>query len=585
MKWQSLNKKPLLDQLGEWWKERKAAKAAAAGGGSPPTPGGPAPAPPTPPTPTVEINKGLRWILGVIFGLVAVNVSVRWWNESIGIGRALLVLTTCAVLLLGWLFWKERRIEKFREWIIRHLNTLKTELARYWKTMMRDTNEEGERISPASFWRLVGFIYAALIALDIFLLVQKGHEWKIGQAVAITWNWGMFLLLLKVAHAAASIRMIGPQEIGARFFWGKPLHDLTPGPVFVPLGICQLATEDATVQQDELPAPPEKIFRVKEAAGEETPEADVVPADLVEKGFKPPIRITFGFPGRELRADPEASDEEKRLIARMNEYITAIKNEKSGADKEEKTDPFDSRLTAEVFVVIRWRILRFCQFFSTIMSMDEARKQMEDTTTAMLTRAFAKITPAVALEHLGTQSGALLEEIRERVGQKTPARRVGVGSKPWGVSVETAQIKLINFSHKLNKRVQEMAEAQAERRAKITRAEGEGERKRIERKGEGLGEEAYLAARGRGLQQMAQLLNLPATIIVGAEVARTIGENPQKTIIIPGSGGLTDLLGMAAAIGQTLGTGSGGVNAPPPIPPRPLPPQGGTTERGGSNAP
>jgi regulator of protease activity HflC (stomatin/prohibitin superfamily) len=467
-------------------------------------------------------------------------------------------LIVATVVATGLIVHKKRKM--IRDWLKTFFPEKREKPGNNSEKTDQKVKEEGTSvslISTATFWKWVIAIYVAIILLEWFWLRQYEFSWSIG-GVVIRGNVGFLVFMAQVAYTVASFKVVGATEIGGRLLFNRPLNELKSGLVWIPLWICQLGTVSKTVFEDELPAPPEKIWRPKKSKREEQQlEADVVPPEMEKIGYRPPIRVTFGLPNVEIEVEEEATEERKKQLKRINQFIEKIKKQ-----SVEQVDPYNSRLVAEVFIVIRWRIEKYLQFLTTIGTREEARAQMEDTAIAMVTREFAKITPAVALAHLGLISQSLLSEIRERVGQEQTEEKENF--RPWGIAVETAQIKLINFSHELNESVQGMAEAQAEKVTEITRAQGRKARLELEGRGEGEAERARLEGRGTGLQQMASALNLPTNFVIAAELARQFGQNPQKEVIVSGVGGFSDLLGIAAAISRGV---SSSPSAPADIPP------------------
>ncbi|TSC85195.1 MAG: hypothetical protein G01um101417_62 [Parcubacteria group bacterium Gr01-1014_17] len=388
------------------------------------------------------------------------------------------------------------------------------------------------KIKPArTFWTTVAIVY--LTAL--FVIIMTNSDMKL-LGTELSWNWGRATFWTLCFYTLLSLRVVKEDEVGARLFFRRPLHNLSSGLVFIPLGFCQIVKETRLIMQDELPAPPEKIWRTKKGKrGEASPEADVVPADKAKEGYKPPIRITFGAPNVELPENTTDKVEQEQNIE-INKHIKKIREAQQGENGVR--DPFDFRMTAEVFLIIRWRIDDFVRFISTIGTIDKARTQIEDTATAAVTRAFAKISPAVALAHLGTQSKYLRAEIEERISGKGEEKK----RLPWGIKMETAQIKLINFSHEFNDAVQERAEAEAIAQVKATEGKGEGDK-----------EKRILTGRADGLKHMAKELGVSSAAVLASETARAITQNPGQKTIIAGSGGLADLMGVVTALGQTLG--------------------------------
>lgn len=329
-----------------------------------------------------------------------------------------------------------------------------------------------------------------------------------------SWNWGWATLFALISYILLSLRIVGPKELGVLLFFGKPIKELRSGLVFVPWLICQLNKETRLTIQDELPADPQYIFRREDV-------------EVVPPGFFPPIRIPFGFPRKEL----------EKIITKSPDGKT-IEHELTVPPED---DPLNIRITAEVVPVIRWRIENYIQFLITIGSREQARRQMEDCAVASLTREFAKITPAVALANLGTYSISLQNEIRARI-------------ENWGIKLESAQIKIINFHRDLNDAISAVPEAKLNAKAIITKSEAAKEQERLLGEGKGAAEKAVLDGRTAGFKKMMNDLNVSAEVILGAETARAITENPGQKTVIVGQQGFTDLIGIATGIGKTKET-------------------------------
>jgi len=355
------------------------------------------------------------------------------------------------------------------------------------------------------------FFWVPVILIYILLIVVAAVMGLFMDPIEIfdeTYGVGMLMLYVLLLYTAASLRIVGPTELGCRLLFGKPLDCVSSGLTFVPLWICELVTETGLVIQDELPAEPEKIYRGN--AGDEF--GKTVPKELQDIGMKPPIRVTFSGHNEESEDD-----------------------EKNGA-KIGENDPYDTRLTAEVVPVVRWKIDDFVTFLKTIGSIDKARKQMEDSCVKTFTEQLTRVSPAVALLRISTFSQELQKSIETLV-------------QTWGIKIESAQIKAINFSRELNESVQNVV-VQG-RKKEASRLEGEGLGKK---------EEAILKGRTDGLKKMMADLEIKGEVVIGAETARAIageGTKSSQRTIIAGSGGFADLIGTAAAIGESLRTKQG----------------------------
>lgn len=355
------------------------------------------------------------------------------------------------------------------------------------------------------------YIWAVVIVTVLIILIIVGlnlfHSVTIGDVKHGVGTLFLYGLLICIA---ASVRTVGPTEIGCLLLFNKPVGNVKPGIVIVPVLICRLVIEKGTVIQDELPTDPEFIYR----GSEKDLEGKTVPEELKLKGYKPPIRVTFNGPSSEADTEVTLSDGTKKIIS--------------------KTDPYNRRLTCEVTPIVRWRIIDFVKFIQNIGDMESARKQMEDTCVEIFTQELTRITPAEALLRMREYSDKL----------KTALEKT---TTTWGVQIEDAQLKGIGFSHELNKAVQAVVEE--ERNMEANRLKGLGEGARIK---------GVLDARTEGYTKMKDGLGVGGHIIIGAETARAIageGDKSGQKTIIAGSGGFADLIGAATTISETLKKG------------------------------
>ena len=361
-------------------------------------------------------------------------------------------------------------------------------------------------------------IAIVLVAWFLFIDIEKTDTAKeTAKILGQEWNWGWAMFFAQILYIVFSFKTVGPTELGAILFFGKPVKEVSSGLVFIPLGICKLQTETRLTIQDELPSDPQHIYR-----GE----------DKIPEGMFPPIRIPFGFP--RTAEDLEKLDIKFPPGMTKKELVVPLED-----------DPLNVRVTAEVVPIIRWNIKDYIQFLTTIGSRKEARNQMEDCAIASLTREFAKITPAVALANLGTYSYALEEEIKERI-------------EGWGINLKNAQIKAINFHRDLNTAIGEVPRMKLKAKTITINAKAEKEQKRLLGEGEGAAEKAILDGRTAGLKTMKDDLGLAPDLVLSAETARAITQNPGQKTVIVGPKGFSDLIGIATGIEKTLKDDDGG---------------------------
>lgn len=343
------------------------------------------------------------------------------------------------------------------------------------------------------FWVWVG------IAYFILSLVSLALSFDSTTFLGMEWNWGIALFFAIILYTIASFRTIGPTELGARIFLGKPIDQVSSGFVFIPFGIFTLQTETRLIIQMELPSEPENIYREPEVGGD----------GKVPEGKFPPIRIPFGRP----------ADEGSSFVL--------------------DRDPLNQRLIEEVVPIIRWRITNYVKFLTVIGDKEQARNQIEDLCVSVLSREFGQVTPSQVTADYQKYNTILTNEIKRSIGT-------------WGITLESAKIKVINFSRSLNKAIQTIAENTAKGKAAIIEAEGLKKAAILDGEGKGAAEKAILDGRTGGLKKMKDDLGLPSEAIIGAETARAITNNPGQKTIIAGSGGFRDLAIVGAVLGETL---------------------------------
>ena len=382
------------------------------------------------------------------------------------------------------------------------------------------SHEVNEPRNKSLFGMITAIVYFILFILDYFCLSRFYYEkiiWGMG------WNWGFAMFLLQVFYTLISFRTVGPKELGAILLFEKPLFAVESGLKFVPFLVCRLVKETRNVIEDELPTKPELIYRSKRG------EEEVVPENLLKAGYKPPIRVQFGWPGVRIDIPEEADKRTKKLYEELNNLID---------EQKIKDDPLNVRMTAETPLVVRWKIKSLVEFLRTFGSKEEAKNQIQDIAVAMLNREFSKITPAVAQAHLGKFSELIMADTIARIGSNS-------------IEIQTILIRPFVYSHDLNVSLLKEAQARAEKKAAITNAEAQKEQERLTGEGKGLAARAILDGRTKGLQKMAKTLKIAPEIVVSAETAGKIIEHPDQKMIIAGTPGFTDLMTIAYALVKT----------------------------------
>jgi regulator of protease activity HflC (stomatin/prohibitin superfamily) len=322
--------------------------------------------------------------------------------------------------------------------------------------------------------------------------------------LGVEWNVGYIIWVLGLCFLLTQIRFVGPEDMLGIEVVGFPTIVVSGGPVIILPGLHELHLFPRSTIEMELPDEPENIFRNE--------DVEIVPPGLV-----PPVRITFTLAPRD--------------DANFN-----------------PNDPLNERITAEVPTFVRWRIRNFWDFYVRINTLTEARRQLADMVIARLQERLSQLTVAQALQ----QQEVINNELDNLVRKKTVN---------WGIELIDVRIKLIGFSHDLNRSIGGMAQAAANKRSTILEAEGTEQQLTLEGQGRANAVRTEIEARADGQKKMAQELGVTGASILAAETTRAIGESPSTKIVV-GTAGIKELVGIGAAVTEAFTS----TPTPPPVP-------------------
>ncbi len=293
-------------------------------------------------------------------------------------------------------------------------------------------------------WFVVIFVYIAIFAVAATLWMMNGLWFSLPV------NPGLILLLLAVFYGILSIRIVGPQELGAVILLGKPAYEVESGPCFVPWIVSRLVKETALTVEIELPDEPENVQKADQ--------------DHIAPGKVAPLRITH-------------ADGPSAYYGDNGEKPEDIAAEKKKFDE----DPIHRRITVEHQLIIRFRIKKepgnFIQFLTTIGSMQEAIRQLEDEAVTAAQTELARRTPAQMFAYMGNINRAILRQLKILTGELKSLDEAGkipnAGfDNPWGIEVINAQIKQPDLGQDINKSMTLRAAAINTKLAKFEEAEG-----------------------------------------------------------------------------------------------------------------
>lgn len=340
------------------------------------------------------------------------------------------------------------------------------------------------------FWVIVAVLFGILFGIEYFVLSKMATK-----IFNIEINYGWMVFFGQLFYLIISLKQIGPTELGAVLFFGKPIKEVESGLVFVPLGVCSLITENALIIQEQYPDDPEKVWKG---------DSDKMPLD---GNFVPPIRITH----------------------------------KAGTDEESKIDPLHKRMTTEVSIIVRYKIKKgqYVIFLQTIGDTREARRQIRDTVVATARKEFARKTPATTLNEWEQMDKKLKTDVVELV-------------KGWGVKVDDVRMEDIDLGKTVNTSLRDIPDSIMKKDVIKTNADGEEYKRTHEGIGTAEARRIFLEAEAIGYQKIAKKLGITdGAFIIGMETAKAALEK-SKYSIVSGSDGMKDIFSMAATIQSIL---------------------------------
>ena len=244
--------------------------------------------------------------------------------------------------------------------------------------------------------------------------------------------------------------------------------------------------------------------------GQEVP-AQITP-DALAEGWVEPVRATFDD------ADPKGVEDP---VVKAGFTIVDANPKKEDCDK----DPLTRRITAEVPIVIRYKVEDFLIFYQTIGSIKEAKRQLFDM-------AIAETIPAL---EVGTVARA---QTNRAVISEYVTKRLADSTANWGIAIQPVRIKPFIFGRDLNVALQTIPEANA--KAQSTMLAASAKKFQLEKEGEGAAAAiaARLQAEANGYKQIATATGADGQAVLAAQTMQTALEKAQYTLVA-GSNGLS----------------------------------------------
>lgn len=322
-------------------------------------------------------------------------------------------------------------------------------------------------------------------------------------------------IYLGIAYFIFSFRFWDPvkeTDRAARIFFGRDAGDVGPGPVFAPLLLVQVVPVKVSITQREFPGEPNTVYR-----------GNLNDPTINLTGKVLPIRIPF----RESISDEDAKAQfgDDYIVTTQDgtkiTFLAAVTN-----------DGLSSRITAELYMVVRFTPKNIYRFIRNIGDIDEAVKQIEDEMVTTATQYLGRMSYAQAIANIRWLNIILYRAVARRIGAADEDS--ANSDHAWGVELHDVRVKNIELDHTTNESIRDAASARFGATKTVTAAQAEKQKRVLE--GEGAAhaarnlQEQILVGRAAGSKKMMEDLGVGGREIINAEVARAIAEGGNTTI-------------------------------------------------------
>jgi regulator of protease activity HflC (stomatin/prohibitin superfamily) len=380
-------------------------------------------------------------------------------------------------------------------------------------------------------------------------------------------DWRIALVAIAI-HVYLSIVSINERQLGAMFFWGKPIKDsrsktgfkdLDSGPYFAFWPFFYIRTATKNVVQIE-------IGVLEEGEKEKAKKLeDSVSVYLLED----PLRVNWGNINT---ANPPANKKEREMF--------------------KKGDPYADNMVTDTRVTVRFCIQSLTKLILKAGSLDEGIELIQKVATSTLVSHAGKSFVGRAIRNMDALDNKLKKAVEEFVVDPNSSAYSSSPEKSWGIDVEKTQVTRLGTSKRVNQAIADKdkviflaqgektrlieegigtAEATKQKAyaekirlteegvgtANAIKAKAEADRERLVKEGQGNAEAAKLLlfAQQEGTAKLAELAKLPEGQLVLQLQALQKGLEAGNTVILP-----AELSKLVGALTDKF--------TPPPEPPR-----------------
>lgn len=342
--------------------------------------------------------------------------------------------------------------------------------------------------------------FAGLVVIIAICLIAVA-SWSVPlfSKFDIAFDGGPTTLLFACIYLAASLKEVGPDDMGGAFCYGKALVRLDAGLHFIPLGLMQLRTVPRPVQEFQCPGEPEEVQK-----GE-----DKNPLDA---GKVRPIR-----------------------------FVTR-------APRQDEKGMLDTQMTLDLNFVVQYAITDIFDFVANYGSIENIKKQLRDIGETTLAEEVTKHTPASFIERLPRTNKKLVEKVRGRFLHS-------------GINIISVRLVSPDITHEVSKALANIPIARAQ--AQQAEILSTGERTRLTNVGQGAANAklSMLSAQAKGQKEIKDALGVDGHAVIAAEAVDGLSEKTDMLIL--GQGGMRDAMSLVKGAQSALNIGNGAKGAKP----------------------
>ena len=346
--------------------------------------------------------------------------------------------------------------------------------------------------APVLYWSLMACGITIVVILAIAAWATRGVFLYKG---IITFKGGATFSALLAIYVSLSLKVVGVDELGGAFFYGKALVRLSAGPHFIPWGFMQVGKVSRLVQEFQCPGEPEVVFK-----GDDR--------DPLPQGMVRPIRAVSRAP----------KDDEKKIL--------------------------DTQMTLVLSFVVQLAVTDVFDFMANFGSFKLVQKQLRDIGEVTIVETVSQNTPAEYIENLPDTNKKLITVAQDRFEHS-------------GIKIISVRLISPDLSHDVSKALAGIPEERAKAEQVKVRSLARKVELTNEGAGKAAAELALLTAQAKGRKEIMDKLAVTGDAVLASEAVRNLSDKTD-VLVVGAESGMKDVMGLVKGAQSALAAGKGG---------------------------